>query len=74
MGGLAAGRGAQVGGCADRDRSGVRTAGRRRYLRSDLEQRLRARRTRALAIGLSTTKPLGVPARRTVDAGVEATT
>ena len=44
---------------------------RRRHLRRDLEQRLRARRTPALAVGLAASKPLGVPTRRVADTSVE---
>jgi hypothetical protein len=48
------------------------SAERRRRLRRDLEQRLRARRTTAPAVRLPATKPLGLPKRRTADNSVEA--
>ena len=48
------------------------SADRRRYLRRNLEQRLRVRRTPALPVGPPAAKPLGVPTRRAADIGVEA--
>jgi hypothetical protein len=48
------------------------SAERRRHLRRDLEQRLRARRAPAPAARLPATKPPSLPTRRAADTGVEA--